>query len=152
MKMQKLDPHPFSRGGSWAIVTISAMHVYQSAMLQFNPAALHATDLAALVMAFRYIHLMDGILFLQVIMVLSSGAALCGAFYRLGYVRLIIFMPQHLLLAAMAWGGIVAAIHGSYLDGTPMAWAHISADQIGYMALFSIHSSAIVRRCRDPNG
>ncbi len=148
----RLDPHPFSRGGSWAILTISMMHIYQALILSWWPQALRATDMTALFLALRMINLQIHVPSLQIIMILSSILALIGAFFRVGRIRLIVFLPQHLIIGAMAWGGLYASYVGHYLDGTHVSWAHISVDQIGYLSLFSIHSSAIIRRYRDPNG
>lgn len=135
-----------------AIVAIALMHVYQSWLMYKNVAALGATNLTAVLLAFRFNHLANGMAYMQLMMCAAAALALFGAFCRLGWVRIVIFIPQHLILGAMAWGGVYAAHVGHYLDKTPMAWSHISADQFGYVALFVVHSSAIVRRCRDPNG
>lgn len=148
----ELDPYPFSRGGSVVIVVIALMHVYQAGLLHWWPSAIHATNLTAVSMAFRFLHLANGIVCLQIIMYTAAALAVIGAFFRLGWIRVAIFIPQHLILGAMAWGGLLAAYQGHYLDGTQVSWAHITADQAGYVALFLMHSSAIIRRCQDPNG
>jgi hypothetical protein len=41
---------------------------------------------------------------------------------------------------------------GPPLDGTVEPWEHIAADQTALLALFVIHTSAILRRARDPRG
>jgi hypothetical protein len=152
MRTPQLDPHPFSRGGSVALVATAVMHVYLAALLSWQPPAIHATDLTAVMLAFRLDHLAHGIAWMQLLMCAASSLAVAGAFFRVGWVRIVIFIPQHLILGAMAWGGLYAALLGHYLDATPMVWSHINADQIGYICLFFVHSSAILRRCWDPNG
>lgn len=146
------DLRPFARGGSVAIVAISVGHIIIAILLYRWKEVLDATNVDGILLAFRYLHLVKGIPGLQVWMYVATILALFGAFFRVGWIRIIVFLPQHALLGAMTWGGILAAYQGSYLDGTPMSWAHIFVDQIGYPILFIIHSSAILRRCKDPNG
>jgi hypothetical protein len=116
------------------------------------PAAIAATNLKAVLLAFGFFHLPTAAPDLQMALCVGAALALVGAAFRVGLLRIAIFVPQHLLLGGMAWGGLLASYQGNYLDGTSMAWVHINADQVGYVALFVVHSSAIVRRCRDPNG
>lgn len=147
----RFDPHPFARGGSFAICSVSAMHIVQALLILYSPLAINATGLAALFYAFtsigcRSLNVLSGT------MVVTAVLSLMGAICCLGWIRLMIFLPQHFLLGIMAIGGMVAAFHGSYLDGTVKPWEHIAADQFPMLTLFAIHSSAIVRRARDPNG
>jgi hypothetical protein len=146
-----LDPHPFARGGSVAIVTISLVHVSQAVVVHLWPLSARATDIMGGVMVLHFIH-MTWLPCLPLLLYLSSVLALFGALFQVGWMRLIVFVPQNLLLGAMAFGGVIAMIKGAYLDGTPMTWPHIYNDQIWVAAMWVVHSSAILRRCWDPNG
>jgi hypothetical protein len=148
----EFDPHPFARGGSFAIFATSAMHLYQLFLMIASPASIKATCLYALVSVFHLFVRNDNMIVLYILLVASASLSLTGALFRLGWARLLIFLPQHFVLGIMAYGGLIAALEGRYLDGTVMDWSHISADQVGFICLFVVHSSAIVRRCRDPNG
>jgi hypothetical protein len=149
-----LDPHPFARGGSVAIICVCVVHVVMALLLAVDSSAAGATEMTALIYAFQY--------FLGVAcpahscliatMIVSALLALIGALMRIGRVRLAIFFPQHVLLIVMAGGGCWAIVQGAYLDGTVMPRAHIAAGELAVVALCAIHSSAIVRRARDPNG
>lgn len=148
MKWQ-LDLHPFARGGSVAIVAISLMHITQATLWMLFPAASNATCMMALLITFRAIHEAR---ILPTIMIVTAVLALVGAVSRIGWLRLVIFLPQHFMLGVMAVGGLGAAVLGMYLDGTVKQWSHILSDQLPLVALFAIHTSAIIRRARDPNG
>lgn len=148
-----LDPHPFARGGSWAIVCVSAMHIFQAAMMLTWPVkAYSATSLIALLKVFHVLGSPDGTHFLSAVMIASALFGLWGATCRMGWARLAVFVPQHILLGIMTGGAVWAWLLGHYLDGTVVPWQHIATDQIVLIALFAVHTSAIVRRCRDPNG
>jgi hypothetical protein len=128
------------------------MHLYLALLLYLDASTIGATNVLGVVMALQFFRLPSSVPFMQVLMCAAAVLGLFGAMFRVGYLRLAVFVPQHLILGAMAWGGVVAAAKHQYLDGVPMGWGHINADQVGYMALFVIHSSAIGRRCWDPNG
>jgi hypothetical protein len=146
-----LDPHPFARGGSVAICAVSVMHLIQAGLLLWSPAAGNATGMRALLTVLDAAGggSAEGA---APAMVIAALLAAAGALLRLGWVRLLIFVPQHLVLGVMALGGLYAASRGAYLDGTVIGWEHILADQLPLAALFVVHSSAILRRAWDPNG
>lgn len=148
----KLDPHPFSRGGSIAIISICAMHIMQASLLLYSPAAGNATSMKALLLTILALGIPGNDRALSYTMIITALLALYGAMFRVGKIRLAVFIPQHLMLGVMAIGGLWAAAHGAYLDGTAMPWVHILADQLGIVALFVVHTSAIIRRAQDPNG
>lgn len=139
-----------------AICSISVMHIYQASLLIYAAATANATPIAALIYAFvktgDAAGLPDLVWWLPWVLIASACIALVGAVFRFGWIRLALFLPQHLFLAGQMAGCVAAMIHGAYLDNTIKPWEHISADQAGVIALFVIHSSAILRRCRDPNG
>lgn len=152
------DPRPFSRGGSVAIVSVSVVHIYLATLLLFQPLTANATNVRALVMGFKAIHPPGGVGFMAAILVLSALSAMVGALFKLGYVRVLTFLPQCVFLGFSAAGGQIAAWLDHYLDGTgfypdgsAIPWQHISADQVGYAALFVVYASAILRRCWEPN-
>jgi hypothetical protein len=145
------DPHPFARGGSVAICTVSLMHVVQSLMISVWPASGNATPLRALLYVSEGFGI-DSDWVVVTLLILSALLGLTGALLRLGYIRLMMFVPQHFFLGVMAIGGLYAAWEGQYLDGTVMPWSHILSDQMPVTVLFLVHSSAILRRARDPNG
>lgn len=144
----RLDPHPFNRGGSIAILSVSIMHIVQSCLLFLFPAAGHATNLKAFLI-FLHIAKID---FGSDILFITAILALIGTLFHLGWIRLALFIPQHFILGVMTLGGMYAAYRGQYLDGTIMQWEHIFTDQLPLLALFIVHSSAIIRRARDSNG
>lgn len=148
----EIDRHPFARGGSVAICMVSLMHLTQAYLLLRSGLASNATSLAALVYASRWVDPDDGRHLLAAILFCTASLALIGAFLRLGWIRMAIFLPQHFLLTVMMIGCMAAAWHGAYLDGTVKPWQHIAADQMTIVALWLVHASAIVRRARDPNG
>lgn len=151
-----IDPHPFARGGSVAICAVSAMHIAQAVLLMQSSAAANATPISALIYVFAKFGSAVGLPYfvwwLPPALCASAALALVGALFRLGWIRLAIFIPQHFLLGAMVVGSIYAVGQGAYLDGTVKPWQHIAADQIGMLALFIVYSSAILRRCSDPDG
>jgi hypothetical protein len=145
-----LDPHPFSRGGSVAICAVSLLHFIQATLYLYSDVAGNATPLRGLLYVFWAFGIAPK-LAIPILMV-SAMLGLVGALCRLGWIRLAIFLPQHLCLGIMAGGGVFAAWQGAYLDGTALPWVHILVDQIPVSAIFLVHTSAIVRRARDPNG
>lgn len=152
MKLPKLDPHPFARGGSVAIVSVSVVHLVDTLWMLIFPVSRDATCMSAIISVMHAVAPWLGINGLAVFMAISAVVALMGAFCRLGFIRLAAFLPQHLFLGMMTAGGLYAAKAGAYLDGTVMAGAHVFTDQNMYIAMFVVHSSAILRRARDPNG
>ncbi len=146
----ELDPHPFSRGGSAAICAVSGMHFLQAVLLLSTTTAGNATPLRGFL---YFLWAFDvGLWTAPWFLVAAATLGLIGALFRLGWIRLAVFLPQHFFLGIMAGGGMYAAWQGVYLDGTPMSWAHILTDQVPVSVLFFVYSSAIVRRARDPNG
>ena len=143
----EFDPHPFIRDGSVCIVSVSVMHILRGFMLMQFPATGRATDVIMFLTVFHASKIGAELL-------LISGGFLgfFGAVLRLGFIRLMLFLPQHFFLGIMALGALVAVIQGSYLDGVIMEPSHILADQLPIFALFIVHSSAIIRRSRAPNG
>lgn len=153
-----IDPHPLARGGSVAICAVSATNVYLACLMIANPLAANATNLTALVMGFAAIHAPDGLHFVEGVMLACAALAALGAVLRLGVIRVLMFIPQAVLLGGVAYGGQHAAWIGHYLDGTahypngvPIPWQHISGDQICWTGLFIVYASAIARRCWEPN-
>jgi hypothetical protein len=154
----EVDPQPFARGGSVAIVVVSLIDAYQACLMLANPMTARATNLTALVLGFGAIHAPGGLYFIAAVMIASAALALVGAIVRLGVIRVLLFCPQLILLGATAYGGQWAALHGHYLDGTAhypnglsIPWQHISADQIAWLGLFFVYASAVARRCWEPN-
>jgi len=89
------------------------------------------------------------------ILIVTSVLALVGAQYRLGWLRIVAYLPQQVFLMVMAAGGPVAAYLGHYLDNTAsptITWAFISTDQMWVSCVFVVHLSGVIRRLRDPNG
>lgn len=144
-----IDPHPFARGGSSAICWVSLMHIFQASLLAAWPDAGDSTAIIAL----QYWAVMGhGRLVLVMLMMTCALVAIAGAILRIGWIRILLLLPQQLLLGITAFGGLCATIQGAYLDHTAMPWPHIAADQVGYAALCGIHVVAMVKRARDPNG
>lgn len=144
------DPHPFARGGSFAICAVSVMHAAQAGLLFWTHAGGDSTPVRALLFILWTFGIGPRVAI--PILITTSALAMLGAMCRLGWVRLLVFVPQHFCLGVMAFGGLYAASRGSYLDGVVMPWGHILTDQLPISALFAVHTSAIVRRARDPNG
>lgn len=148
----EIDRRWFARGGSVAIVSVSILHITQAGLLLYSAATINSTGLLALLISLQSVYDGDALSVITSTMVITAMISFIGALFRLGWVRLALFMPQHFLLGIMAIGGIAAAWQGQYLDGTIIPWSHILADQLSVTALFVIHSSAIFRRAGDPNG
>jgi hypothetical protein len=152
MVSYRLVARPFSRHGARVIMTVSALHLYQAVMMLHWPSAGQSTCLIALLNVLHALDSPDGRVFMAITMVVTAALALMAAFLRLGWMRLAMFMPQHFILGTMAFGGIWASVVGHYLDGVIVTWQQISTDQMGLMALFIVHTDAILRRSRDPSG
>jgi hypothetical protein len=145
------DAHPFARGGSVTICAIGLMFIIQASLLAIWPSSGKATTIRALEITFLYFFGI-GDEWLSFVMVASAVLAFMGTLFRLGHLRLAIFVPQHVLLFFMMLGAVAASWQGAYLDGTVMPRPHIVSDQMAIVTLFVIYSSAIVRRARDSNG
>lgn len=149
----KIDNRPFARGGSVTIVVVSLVHIYQAILWSIWPAQTGgATCLIYLLRSMHALDSPDGATFASLMMIAGAILALIGALFRFGWIRILLFIPQQAILCFMAGGGMVAVQQGAYLDGTVIPWQHISADQIWPLAVLVIHTSAILRRCWDPNG
>lgn len=146
-----LDPHPFWRAGTGPILVVCAMQIVEAGMLLGFPPAVGATPLLAMLISLQVMGL-GSVHGLAICLLIGAALAVVGAIFRIGCARLAILMPQNFLLGVMAFGGIVAAAHGRYLDGTTIPGVHIFADQLGMLALLVIHSVAIIDRSRDPDG
>lgn len=150
--MISFDRRFFARGGSVAIISVSAMHLYQAGLMLVWASAAGATPILEIIQAANRVGLPHGTRFVAVCLIGSALLALFGVACRLGRVRVLLLALQHLLVGIMAYGGIRASLLGRYLDGTTIPWPHIAADQAGLLALFAIHTGAILRRCWDPDG
>lgn len=151
------DPNPFARGGSVCICVASIICSWQAWLLTISAATANATPIGALIYLLTIVGQEFGAPFalvrwLPAILWATATIAFFGAIFRLGWIRLALFLPQNLILGGMAIGGVIAAMHGSYLDGTVKPWEHISADQAWCLGFWLVHCSAILRRARAPNG
>lgn len=149
--MPWIDRRPFDRAGTLTILSVSLLHLYQGGMLLTQAHAVTATPLLALrdVLDGIGLHTHDT---LGALLLATALVALAGAFHKIGWPRILFFVPQHFVLGVMALGGVWATFLGHYLDGTVIPWQHISADQAPMTALFLAHTAAILRRCWDPSG
>ena len=149
----KFDRQPFLRGGSFCIVSVSLMHFVQAILLFWSHHTGDATNMLAFLFFIKEI-CVDGIIFeiASFVFIFTSVLAICGTLLKLGWIRIVTLLPQHFILTIMTIGGLYASWIGTYLDGTKMQWEHILADQMPLVALFIVHSSAILRRVNDPNG
>lgn len=134
--------------GTAAILYICAAHLVQAVLILLYWTAGGSTPLLALAGA---IHAVDGVSpdETAIVLLVTLTLAAWGTLFPLGRYRVLLFLPQQFLLGIMGFGGLVAAWHGAYLDGTVIPWPHIATDQIAWLALFFIHMNAIVRRSRD---
>ena len=146
------DRHPLQREGSVAILGVSLMHLVQAAAMLLFASAIGATSLIALLRAFHALDSPDGQTFLSFCMVLIAVVGAAGALFRVGWARVLLFIPQQFILGVQAGGGVWATVLGAYLDGTVIPAPHIAADQIPFLILFGVHWYAIIKRCRDPDG
>lgn len=153
-RMPQLDLKWFARGGSVAIVSIAISQIAQAVlMLVYPESAPLATCLIAVAKGLQWLGAPVSVTFTAAVLILTSLEALFGACFRIGYVRLLLFTCQQIILTLMLGGGVLAALGGRYLDGTAVASPHIVTDQVCLLSpLWLIHVSAIIRRCRDPNG
>jgi hypothetical protein len=151
-----LSPRPFDRRGSDVICAAVAMHVLQASLLLYSSATANATPLAALIYMFAVIGQLTGLpdlaAWVPFILYASAGFAFAGDVFHIPRVRLLLFLPQQVMLGFMAAGAAIAVWHGAYLDGTVKPWEHILADQFLLGAFFVVHLFAITRRAKDPNG
>lgn len=148
----KFDPRPFARAGAFDILVVSGMHTVQFVCTMFWSSAVGATCIKGLSDSLGLLGLPGDRL---TVVVVVSGAvvlALIGDLCRIGRVRLLLLVPQNLVLMVMAGGGVHAAYAGRYLDGTLIPSPHIANDQIAYLALFIVHSRATWARCMDSTG
>ena len=142
----------WTRPGTQDITVICALHLYQLTVMFFRPAASNSTCIRALFDILRLFVSEDGTEYIYGFVYGAILLALLGSYGKLGWVRLALLVPQQMVLAGMAYGGIWATIHGRYLDGTVVPSAHISVDQSGYVALCAMHFLAILRRAKVRNG
>ena len=136
--------------GAPTICFVSLLHTFQAFVLLLWPVAVLATPLYAIrdvlhALGWEGAH---PYLIALILLVSSNVASYAAVAPRLRF-RLWFFVPQNLLLAVMAVGGIVASTAGAYLDGTVIPWPHIAADQAPVFALLSAHTVAIARRCAE---
>lgn len=143
------DRRAIWRAGTITILTVCMVHLGIGVLLVIFPAAGGATILLGIQ---GVIHLADGTnrAVVSTALILSTALAVWGVLCKHHWPRVLLFMPQQLLLVVMAGSGVVAAIHGAYLDGTPSPWPHIIADQAGWMGYVAAHAWAIYRRCQEP--
>ena len=123
------------------ILLVAVWNIVQAALVLNTRQAARTTAL----IAFGYIT-PGGPTFAAWILIAIAVLAIIGSMFRVGRIRLAILLPQNLSLAIMAFGGVMAAINGTYLDGTRTPWQHILADQLIVFVVFIAHSYAILRR------
>jgi len=141
---------PLSKAGAPTIFITSSMHLSQAFVIAKDPNAVGATYTLGILKAIQSLfHVSDHAGAVVGAMVVVALLALSGITLRLGKIRLAMLLPQHLLLGAMAIGGLAAIWQGAYLDGTLIDRGHIYVDQIVCTALWWAHSYAILGRARD---
>ncbi len=132
--------------GAVAVAGTSATHILIGIILLSGPEG------ADCVIGNAIIRAMDGIRWLAgTVMVLAAMAALYGLLTRnfMGLKRLWWLAPQQAVLAVTVIGVINAVVLQHYADGVYRPWQFILVDQLGWLAVFYIHGSGIVRRARD---
>lgn len=136
------------RTSTLVICAVAVAHVYQAAIMLLYTAAVKATPLLAPLAVWHFLHLPGDYQALSAVMIISSGGAALGALARVGWPRLLLLIPQHIVLAVQAWGAWWSTFLGHSLDGMVMPWSYISADRIFITAIFAAHFHAILRRSR----
>lgn len=127
------------------------MHITQAITMLLYPAAMKATSTLGVVRAFEWLNIPDGYVHTAEVMIVCALTALVGTFFRWDSIRLLLFIPQQIILGLMVGGALLAIALGRYLDGTPIDSAHIFVDQCVWIILFLLHWDAIKRRSREPN-
>lgn len=140
-----------AREGWWArgspvICFVSATHILTALVTLISPESAGATSMIALLGGMHALDSPDGARFMCATMLFTGTLSLVAALFPVGPARLAMFLPQHLMLAVMALGGLAAAWHGEYLDGTIIPRAHIFTDQIWLSSVWCMHMNAILRR------
>jgi hypothetical protein len=81
-----------------------------------------------------------------VAMLSASALALTSVFLRRApnWTRLVLLLPQQLLLYVAAWGGLHAVVNGHYADGVDRPYQFILTDQLPLMLLAVIHTLAVI--------
>lgn len=144
-----LDRYCLRRNGARTICILSVMQLCQAFLVAFWPPAAGATSTIALL---RWAVLCEGRYCLVALLAICATMAIFGAIMHIGRARIYYFVPQHILLGIMGFGGLMAAMSGAYLDGTHIPWSHILNDQMAYFFIFSLHFDAIIKRARDHSG
>lgn len=133
------------------------MHVVQASLMMYSLTTGDATCMTAMLLTIAQVAKWLGTpdhysQELTILLFVTATLAMVGVLFRLGRIRLAIFLPQNVVLGVMMVGGICAAWQGAYLDGTVIPWPHILADQLWTAILLLVHTRAIVKRAQDPNG
>lgn len=143
------DKTAWKKNGSVTILSVTFAHMVMAILLLQSHETVGATSLTSikdLIGPWTDLY-RDWVL--AETLIVSSVMAVLGTMCTVGRGRVLLFIPQQILMFIMALGGMWAAARGHYLDGTPMPWQHIAADQIIYVAMVGAHMNAIVRRCRE---
>lgn len=122
------------------VVFVGAMVVGQAVLLALYPRSIGATALTALQMAMFH----SGHLIVAGALIIDAVLAVFGILFVKRNVHLAFLIPLWSVLAVMAGAGVGAAWLGHYLDGTPIPWEHIAADQAPYPVLFLVYTATMV--------
>lgn len=135
--------------GSPTICTVSVMHILQAITILLWPNGAGATATLALLGGLHTIDTPDDTNMMCALMLFTAALALIAALFRVGQARLIMLLPQHIILGVMGLGGMAAVVLGHYLDGVVVPRAHIYVDQVVVSSFWFAHMFSISRRARD---
>jgi hypothetical protein len=132
--------------GAVAIAVIALGHFCIGTILLLTDRANGCIIADAILTAFDHKRWLAGIALL-----LASITAIYGLLTKTftGMSRLWLLSPQQAILTITLIGVANAIINQHYADHVYRDWQHIFVDQLGWIALFYIHGSGIIRRARD---
>jgi hypothetical protein len=121
-----------------AFAIIGGYHVWQGAMILFDPAARNSTSLHALHMAIGGLDL--------VVLIGFGLAAMLTLFTRRMSYQVLLTAGQQLLLVVSALSAVGAMTSQSFADGVIRPFTFIAADQGVYVMLAVLHLVVILWR------
>lgn len=129
--------------GVWYAVFL---HCVWAVALLASGAALNATAVhgPALLFPNRY--------GLALLLAVVAWSAVAGVFMPLGIPKILLLIPQQIMLGLSASAAMYAVVVGHYADGTPRSSLFILADQVPAILALLVHSLSILYIAAELNG
>lgn len=125
-------------GGLLGIWYAVFLHLTWAVTLLFTAQAAHSTALNGPATLF------PNRFGLALLLIVVAGSAVAGVFLRLGIPKVLLLVPQQVMLGLSAGSAIYAIVVGHYADGTTRSAAFILADQVPAVLALLVHSLSIL--------